>query len=438
MSSRAAVWGLELEAALAGLYVSITRSLAPLYLVSRGLGLDELLGLSALGNAAALALLGLLRRVLTRSGAALRRALPTLHGVERALWCSIPFSGPLAPALYASALAVSSSTGLLMTVALLSLGDEELSKQVMARRGALSASTSLGAQLLSVATLAGGGMCTVITLFLVAASTGFAATAVVLLITHRLGGAAGSGGPSGEEPVTIFVFLSLVLSSSAILGVAWTPYLLRVLSAPPWLSASLGLVQTAVSIASPLVWLGRGAAMYRVAVLLLPLAPLAALATPYALGHLALAALYAFVFSGVNYFAGFAYAGLARSLGPVASALFLASASASSQLIGSSLAYAMLRGLGPSSLFLASSVLGGLGGLIAMLAVPRIAVAPERYVRMYSRLVYSTSLAGYSTAVFVAVASLRLALLLSSLMVVALLMFIMLRMAYYISVLSAG
>jgi len=429
---------LILEAAISGFYLAVSRSLAPLYLVSQGLKVQELLLLSALGNLLAVLTIRSLYSLLQSRGISARTLL-LVHGIERVLWCSIPYLGMLGLIGYLAGITVATMTGFLITLLIMGLGNEELVKKVMSRRTALSATTSVVAQVLATLALAGGAE--IRELLLTALGIGLLAT-VVLSRMHldklRSKPSTAPASEALEKQATVFLYLLFLLASSSILSISWPSYLLKILSVHTWVASLLSTVQTLTTIVAAFVWVRVGFKSYRIAIALLPLVPLAAflIRDPYM--HILLASANVLLFSGANYFGGFMYARLAYYLGPIRASLFLISASGMAQVVGPLISYLAMLQLGVDALFIVSSALALVSLIIAMTSISEVALAPEKYVRIYSRILYNASIASYTTMIIAARSALTLTLQLLALSSTAMLLFLFLKMAYYIALLSGG
>jgi len=104
-----------------------------------------------------------------------------------------------------------------------------------------------------------------------------------------------------------------------------------------------------------------------------------------------------FTFMGANLLGMQLFAQLSRRLGRVKASVFSSSAGYLGLLLSTTLSVAVR--MPPSAALLAAAVLKLLAVVVAMLAIPETAVVPERRVYEYSRLVYSTSLYGYTFTV---------------------------------------
>ena len=135
---RTAFLTLSLEAVFGGFYVSISRVVTPVFLVSQlGLDLPGLLAVNAFAGALSLGMSAILYRFLKRREHGIRWRLVAALTVERILWFLIPFSASsIIPLTIVYGLAVASAvpSGIFLYSAFLSFFGEEPYRKLIALR----------------------------------------------------------------------------------------------------------------------------------------------------------------------------------------------------------------------------------------------------------------------------------------------------------------
>ncbi len=433
-----------LEAFISSFYIVITRGLTPIFLVSIGFGLREILLLNLVAYVCALGVAGFMNRARVSLHRRLKVYLLFSHALERVLWGIIPFIAPASKLLmcidYVLAVSITIPTTTLLYALFYSRFDERGLRSLLSRRGAFGATSNILGQVIVVLVLMGvESPLKYLKLYSTAMVVGLSAT--LLLAVSPLPEVIGRVQRRNEEAnvkiVDVFVFLTLLLSSGSLLGIAWAPYLMINLGAPDYIAAGLGLVQTISTMLSSLFWGGRPYRVYKLAVTLNSLVPLSVMMLKNPLMHLGVAAIYAFSYTGSNFLASLIYGSVSREKSdPLQASTALASAASLAQIIGSSVA--LLVCSETRLLFLAASALSLIATFVALTTIPEIAVVREENVRLYSRILYNVSVSSYHFSMFTLRSAAVLAVKLLGLTVVGVLLYIIYRTLYYVTIILHG
>jgi len=434
-----------LEALISGFYVVITRSLAPIFFAVYGLSITDIIKLNLLANLAALIVaLAVYNFGNLFVAGRTRLKLSLFHGIERICWALIPvtafFAPNLLPLTYAAAICATVPTGILINIAIINSMDSESVKKLFAHRSALGAVSSVIGQLTMVLALAlARTELKYLYLYLLASGVGLIAT--IIVATAPMRNVERVELRSEEEALvkasTSFAFFVALLASTSILGVVWGPHLIKDLKAPPYVAASIGLIQTLISIAASMFWHKRKYTSYRVAVLGVASIPLLVALTPNPYAHLGIAALYAFTNTGANFLASFIFADVSRGLGVFKASVMLTSAWILSQVVGLAPCYVELA-LGAPIWIVFATCIGfiALSSFIAFTSLPEVAVVPPHIANLYARNLYQVSIASYSFVMFTVRSYAVLAVKLLALAFVLLLIFVIYRVLYYLATLG--
>lgn len=434
-----------LEAFIASFYVVITRSLTPIFLISVGLSINDLLMLNIIAYIFALIFAYVLYKYGEFLKSNVKLKLLIVHGLERVFWGIIPLAVILSPiALYIDyiiAVALTIPTSIFINIIFFTEFDDKDLRRLLTRRGALGAVSNVIGQVAIVIILASMiDPSKYLYLYMVAMFVGFVSTLLLIPapipreITER------SKRIIVEEEVSIkavnvFLFLTALLASGAILGVVWAPHLMKSLNAPDYLAASLGLIQTVATIGSSIFWGGKSYKVYKYAIFLNSIIPISIALTFKAEIHLAIAAIYAFAYTGSNFLASFIYGELSKSAEVTKTPTMLVAANSLAQILGLGIAYMMGQNI--MYMFLTATVLSIIASFIALVAIPEIAIPPERYVRTYSRILYRNSLSSYNFTMFTLKSTAILTIKLLGLSFIFLILYIIYRTLYYIIMIAS-
>ncbi len=432
---------LVLEAVFGGFYVTVSRSITPIFLVASGFSLRDLLllnsyaGLLSLGIALALYHYGKPRRVKSRLILALL--------VERIFWFIIPWSMgrlELTITVYGLAIASTIPSNVFMYTVLFTCFDEKGYRRLIAYRTMAGAIASILAQIVVVSTLAvGTGLGKYMVLYTIAFSVGLVSPLLVALAPiHRVLLEAKRRGPEEAEiqASNIFLLLVLLLASTNLLGISWIPRLMHDLGAPDYLAASIGFVQTISNIFASLFWAHRSARSYRYAILVLSSIPILVYMTPIPYMHLGIAVMYSFSMIGANFYASIGFANLVKQLGVTRASILLSSANALALTLGGIVGYVLAYS--PVLVFLASSIFSLTGLVIALVTLPELAIVPPNYTRLYARMLYTSSITSYNFIMFTVSETAKTVLRFTGLVVGIIILYIIYRTLYYVVVLTGG
>lgn len=421
---------LILEAFAAGFYVNITRSLAPIFMAAMGLTIKEILLINLYSYFFAFlfsAFLYKFRKFLLINP---KKYLFAFHFAERVFWCSLPIAYSFDLLFIAYPLAVISSipTSAFITLEIHAIEDREEKKKVLYYRSALSAlSNMLGAMTTVFLLFVFEGAEKYLVLYSLAFLSGIFSSILVLTFEPKQ---VKIFEPSEEARVryaNVLLFVLLLNSSSAIIGATWAPYVMKRLSAPDYLAASLGTMQTLASIISPIFWAKRSYRDYRLAIATLSAFPILIFSLNVPELHVALAFSYAFLLSAANILSSFLFAEISEARDRLA---FLSTTVATlSQLLGMSVAYSADK---VEEIFIFSSLLLIAALLLTFFTIPETAIDPER-ARIYSRAVYTTTIQGYSFSIYVTKEVSLLALRLIALVFIIAVLTFLYRFAYYLA-----
>lgn len=434
-----AFWLLVLECLSGGFFVVITRGLTPIYLVSLGFRLRDLLVLNAFAGLIALLASGIVYKT-TRPGM-VKKKLLIVHALERITWFTILFSASniwLVVIVYSLAWTMSFMTGIYLNVMLFTGFTGEKYKNVVKYRIVAGSVSSILAQL---------------TMMLVLAMLPSAKKYMILYGLAFLVGLVGTVlvaatpiSPIVERPrkaeeeveieaTNIFILMLSLYVATGLTSIAWVPRLMIDLNTPDYFVALLGFTQTLMSIPASIIWGRMGLRTYRYAVIGLSITPLLILVTLIPYLHIGIAALYSFSYVGTSLFSGLAYSTIVKKLGVTRASIFLINANASAMVISGALGFIIPT---PFLVFIIASAFAILGLLVALTSIPELAVVPPIYVRMYSRIIYVSSIASYNLLVLTTLETTKMVLRLLGLVMSLILLFMIYRILYYIYILTGG
>ena len=390
---------LILEMAFAGIYLALTRNLLVIYLTSIGFDVGKI----SLVTLIATAIASLISVILWRFSDFLTRRvklkLLLFHAFERIFWVPMVLVKDLASiaALYAM---ISVSTTIItafMNLLIYSSFDESGVRDVTAKRtiaGNLMSIIGSAAAMMMLAILPRDLKFAII--FVTGSMIGLLATLTLSTadMRHLEGIKVPKSVGKPEQMFSISSFLLTMLTSSNLLGIVWTPYLMGVLGAPDYLAAAMNLVSTIFGIMGSFFWARRSLRSFRLAIGSLMLVPIAAFITPIPTAHLGITAFGTFMFTGANFLGNFLFARYLREFGAVRSSIMLSMLTNLSQLLATP--FGMLFSQDYMLLFASVIFIRLLSVILAFLTVPEVAAVPEEVARTYSQLIYTNSLMGYS------------------------------------------
>ncbi len=430
-----------LEPLFAGFYVTITRSITPILLVSLGYTLRDLLVINALGGVFSL-LIALIIYESPHMYVSRGRLLFFLF-LERVMWFSIYFASTnrlYLPLIYGLALASTLPTSIFMNISLLSLFDERTYRRVVSLRGVMGGVSSVLGQLVAILILfIYTGLIKYFYLYMLAFIIGLLSV-VTLSFTPGYSEEKRIVLKTVEDvevkAVNIFMMLTLFLASISLLNIVWIPYIMRDLGAPDYFAATIGFTQTITGIISSMIWINRKPQHYRYAMILLSILPPIIFYTKIPLLHLIYAAIISSSSIGANFYASFAYSKLVKKMGVYKAGVLLSIAYFLALTISSSIGYIILYNT--AYVFILSSIFSLIGLSIALFALQEFSVVKPVYSRIYSRIIYNISLFGYTTLMYSLLGTARLVLKIIGLLSALLLLLIIYKIIYYIIQLGGG
>ncbi len=392
------------EAFFGGFYVSITRGLFVPMMAYSGYRLDVLSAVlvpTGLGGI-------LLAHELYRKPGSVTRKFRTLllstHISERILWLLPPFllSNPYLLSLdYLAGNAVSVLVSILLGVLIYSLFSTREIIEVSVHRSAAGAAASiLGSLFMTFITTIQPVPAAYVTSYVTAFLAGLVSSATLVLVPGTPPAL-----PEGEGTTmlheearikgnVVFIVLTFLFAGSNLVGIAWSP-LLRQLGAPVYITLALSVAGNVGGLVGAYFW--RSYRGYLIAIasnaFLTALIPY----VPYPPAHVAISFMTSLTFAGANLLGMQVFAELNERLGRVRASAFLVSANYAGLLVAS--VFSSLGFLTPFSGLIFAAFLKLVGVLLAMLAIPETAIIPERRAYEYSRMIYSTSVLGYTFTV---------------------------------------
>ena len=363
--------------------------------------------------------------------------------VERIFWFLIPWfidNRLLVTLIYASAIASTIPSNVFMYTVFFTCFEEQRYRRLVAYRTMAGAIASIVAQIVVVSTLAvGEGLWKYIVLYIIAFSIGSVSPMLIVLAPiHRVVFEAirRSEEEAEIEASNIYLLLVFLLASTNLLGVSWIPRLMKDLGAPDYLAASIGFVQTLTNIFASVFWSHRNVPSYRYAILLLSSTPLMVYFTTIPYMHLGIAVIYSFSLIGANFYASIGFANLVKKLGVARASVLLSSANALAMVIGGIVGYLLV--FSPVLVFMAASIFSLMGLVIALIALPELAIVPPNYTRLYARMLYTSSITSYNFIMFAVSETAKTVLRFTGLVVGVVILYIIYRTLYYIVVLTGG
>ena len=393
------------EAFTGGFYVAISRGLFVPMLAYSGYSLESISWVALPASLGGVALSAAIFRRSEVVTSRFRVLLLASHLLERVLWLAPPFLIRWLAAeavVYTLGNVFSLLTSLLLGVLIFSYfpSEGEIVKVSVRRSAAGAVASLLGALLMTYLPTLVEPPTVYYTLYLAAFAVGLVSTITLLLIPRmptRVEEPLRAGGVREEamvKGVNAYLVLVLMNAGGNLVGLAWSP-LLRELNAPLYVPLALSLMGNVGALLGPIAWRSYRAYLAAMSVNALLTAVIPFVRTPEA--HPLISLTTSFTFMGANLLGMQLFAQLSRRLGRVKASVFSSSAGYLGLLLSTTLSVAVR--MPPSAALLAAAVLKLLAVVVAMLAIPETAVVPERKVYEYSRLIYSTSLYGYTFTV---------------------------------------
>lgn len=395
-------WILIFEAMFAGAYISLTRGLFVIYLVSIGYRIEGV-SFVVFVSAATSILIGIfLYKRPSFIVSKVKLKLTGFHALERIMWLLIPLtmSGLLISVLYSAYMIFSSFISTFLAFAIYGSLTEDDIRDVTAKRSAASGLSSiLGFSLGVFLLVLLPAEDRFVYIFQLGSLLGLISTFLILFLNlSHLEGA--SFLKVTEQPEKIFSassFFVILLASGNFLGIVWTSYVMTSLNGPDFLAASMNLVGTLSSIIAALVWRKKTLKTLRLGLALNTLGPILIWATPWPTFHVPINAYTSFTYTGANFLGTFLFAKYNKWFGAVKSSVLLVILGNVAQLI-----VAPLGILSNGNYFIAFSMVFAIkiiSAILVVMTIPEVAVVQEDVARTYSRVLYNNTITGYRVAV---------------------------------------
>lgn len=362
--------------------------------------------------------------------------LLTTHVLERVSWFTLPLlldQPILLSIMYGVAQSITIPVGVLLNYALLALFSEErdFTDITILRTAGGSASSILGLGLgVYISTYISPPEVYILS-YLTAFVVGILGSISLLPIniSERESVVRESLESYAEEveirKINTFTMLSLMNIGASILGIAWTP-LLRELGAPLNIPITLGLVGSIGGVIGPYIW--KGYKMYLLAMLINAITVVLIPLTPLLYLHLLYSFILSATFVGANLIGASIYSRYVRSIGIVRASTFL-TASAAVGMLASSIVGVFVRGDILIALLI-SSITRFAATAIAGIAIPETAIVPREVAYGYARLIYTTTILGYTFTVETSIRTLKLTLQIIAFTVLLTLIYIIYRLGF--------
>jgi len=391
-----------LEAFFGGFYVAVTRNLFVPMLVYSGYSLQLL---SYVTLAAALASI-IVSYVLYNSPKIVEERtkfkLLAFHATERFVWLSLPFmlSSPNFMVLvYALAQSLTIPVGVLITIAIFSQYHESEFVDLTVKRTAASSAASILGMVFSTYITAGlPAPESYFIAYVSSALVGLISTTVLVPYNMSSEFKVDSGSTVPEEvefkKTNTYILFTFMMVGGNILGLSWSPFL-KSLNAPVYIAVGLSLAGSLGGTVGPYLW--KGYRQYLIAIVLNIMVTTSVMFVPWPQAHLILSFLASMTFLGVNLLATSIYARYVRVLGVVKASMFLTSANA----VGLFIASFITSFIAPEPLtaIIFSTIFRVLALLVALLAIPETAIVPPPTAYEFGRVIYSSSVLGYTFTV---------------------------------------
>ncbi|UNQ73959.1 hypothetical protein [Infirmifilum sp. NZ] len=392
------------EAFFGGFYVSITRGLFVPMMAYSGYRLDALSAVLAPTGLGGILLAHELYRNPRRVTGRFRALLLTAHVAERVLWLLPPLllSNPyLLSADYLAGNIVSVLVSMSLGILIYTLFPTREVIEVSVHRSAAGAAASiLGSLYMTFITAVQQAPTSYLISYLTAFLAGLVSSITLLLtpnVPASIQEAVEAAPPHEEAKIkgsVVFIVLIALFAGSNLVGIAWSP-LLKQMGAPVYVPLALSVAGNLGGLVGAYFWKSYRGYLVAIAInaFLTALIPY----IPYPPAHVAISFMTSLTFTGANLLGMQVFAELNERLGRVRASAFLVSANYAGLLVASLISASSI--LTPFSGLILAAFLKLIGVLMAMLAIPETAVIPERRAYEYSRMIYSTSVLGYTFTV---------------------------------------
>jgi len=391
-----------LEAFFGGFYVAVTRNLFVPMLVYSGYSLQLLSFVTLAAASVSILASYLIYGNPEVVGFKVKNKLLFFHALERFAWFSLPFmlgSPNLMIVAYTLAQTITIPVGVLVTVAIFSQYDEaDFVDLVVKRAAASSAASILGMVFSTYVTAEFLAPESYFVAYLSSTFMGLVSTAVLVPYNIPLSTEVQREVNVTKEvevrKINTFILFACMMVGSNILGLAWSPFL-KGLNAPVYIAVGLSLAGSVGGTIGPYLWKGYRQYLIAIAANVIVTSSVMFIAWPQL--HLILSFFASMTFIGVNLIATSIYAKYVKALGMVKASMFLTSANAFGLFIASFITSFVTNE--PATAIVFSTVFRLLALFVALLAIPETAVVPPSTAYEFGRVVYSSSVLGYTFAV---------------------------------------
>jgi len=395
-------WILVLEALLAGVYVSLTRGLFLIFLVSIGYAVEGISFVVLIASLSSLAIAGFLYKHPGFLTHRVKLKLLAFHAFERITWFFMPLvqQSLMISFFYSLYMAFSSVLGVFLSFTIYGSLSEKDIRDVTAKRAAAMGISNIAGYALGVFLLAFiPYQNKFIAIFSLGSVIGLFSTALIAFLdVSNLENAKFPEKVEQPEKVfsTSFFFVTLLLSGN-LFGIVWTPYVMNELKGTDFIAASLSLSGTLASIVASLVWREKSFKTLRIGLAFNALGPLLAWLVPYPEAHIGISVFTSFTFTAANFMGTFLFARYNEWFGAVKSSILMVIIGNLAQLVSAPLG--LLVGSNYTLAFPCVFATKVAATALAVGFIPEVAVVREDVARTYSRILYRNSLIGYRIVV---------------------------------------
>ncbi len=391
-----------LEAFFGGFYVAVSRNLFVPMLAYSGYSLQLIsyvtLAAAVLSIFASYLIYNYPKIVESRT----KLKLILLHAGERFVWFSLPFmlgSPNFMVATYAIAQALTIPVGVLITIAMFTQYQEtEFVDLTIKRTAASSAASILGMMFSTYISAEIFAPQSYFVAYSTALLVGLVST--VTLVPYNISSEIKSvqkhtvSEEAEFKKINTFVLFALMMVGGNILGLSWSP-LLRNLNAPVYIAVGLSLAGSVGGTIGPYLW--KGYKQYLLAIVFNIVVTTSVMFITIPEIHLILSFLASMTFLGVNLLTTSIYSRYVKVFGVVKASMFLTSANAVGLLIASFITCFITSE--PTTAIVFSTTFRLLALVVALFAIPETAITPPSITYEFGRIVYSSSVLGYTFTV---------------------------------------
>ncbi|OYT46416.1 MAG: hypothetical protein B6U85_07535 [Desulfurococcales archaeon ex4484_42] len=225
----------------------------------------------------------------------------------------------------------------------------------------------------------------------------------------------------------IFIYLTLLLGSSNLLGMVWGPYLVNVLKAPSYLYPLISAIGTLSGAIASLIWMRLKYNYYIVGLSITSLVPIFVL-TLSPQYHLLISGIGAASYTAANFIGVLLYSRLSKVEGYAKSSARLVAANSLGLLIPSLIMY--LFGLNYSIALVISALMRFTALIVALLTIEEVSPLPDPTIKTYSRIIYTTGVFSYRVTLLTTTEYLVTLAKLAGFMLILIILYVIYRVTY--------